>query len=96
MVALVLALVIIVFIPIFILFFAKCIYYYQRLIFSINKSVYDKGHFLLGPFLLAKEDYFDEESRGSRVLFFRYFFRSIVVFSFILIIFSLISFLRLM
>jgi len=67
-------------IPVFILFFVKMLYHYQKMIFGIKKDTYSKGYFILGPFLLADEKYFSEEGNTSKMLFFSYLKKASILF----------------
>lgn len=66
--------------PIFMWFFGKTMYHYFKMIMGIKKETYSLGLFLLGPFLLADEKYFDGGGIKNRSLFFSYFKKTLLLF----------------
>lgn len=73
--------------PVFIWLFIKTFYHYQKMIRGIKRSTYSKGHFILGPFLLSDNKYFDKDGQKIRLLFFGYFKKTGITFCIMIVAF---------
>lgn len=94
LIALVLVGIAVLLMPVFIWFFGKMLFHYQRMIFGIKKSTYKKGYALLGPFLLADKRFFESEVHRDRVLFFSYLKKSVIIFVLLILSFTILHILK--
>lgn len=88
---LIMAGVIFICLPIFIWLFVKTFYYCQKMIFNIKKDVYQKGAFILGPFLLMNKKYFNEEGQKSRIIFKNYLVKTLLMFIFMVFVYMIMT-----
>ena len=79
-IVLVLAVVLLICLPLFMFFFGKALYHYCKMIVGIKREVYSRGLFVLGGILLTDKSFFDEVGKRSRMLFFKYLKKSLLLF----------------